>query len=306
MPLFDATAASFLTVDRQRELIELAQDVPVTVEVRDGEERLVHGTTPASDAALEELTRAFLPALRKAAIGSRKLEVEEDAFGLVLAEFVAAVRRYDLTSDVPFSATIATVLQRAVSDADRTSGLIAVKENVAARYLRLMHKHGGDVGAAYDECVSTSNGFDPLTFLAVHRALRGPESLDVTVGSQDSTYRAAGGGIAEASAHEGALGDAAAGSFVDEFADADLVRWLFTVVDDRQESILRAAYGFRDLATENFLVAAGLRPGEVLSDVQVAEVLSLARSTVQRDRKKALELMRDAYRQLLDDEDAQG
>lgn len=283
----------FLSVAEQRDLLTAAQDVPVTVTTADdGSERVTYGTTPASESALETLTAAFMPAIEKAARSAKVLD-DDDALGTVLAEFLAAVRRYDLTSDVPFSATISVILHRAVSDTDRTSDTITVRENVAARYWRLMHKHAFDVLAAYIECRDTSNGFDPVTFLAVHNALR-VKSLEALAAplSDDDPLQAAAHATHTPSAEAWIV-------------TADLVRWLFEQVGTREETILRLRYGFCDLATENLLYASekGLHVGDVLSDVQIAEVTGWARSTVSRLGNAALAEMRTAYAASLDVED---
>lgn len=302
MSLSAATATEFLSVTDQARLIAAAQDVPCQIVTdADGTERVVYGQTPAAERALEELTRAFLPLLHKAARSSKVLD-EDDAFGLALAEFVAAIRRHDTTSDVPFSAVLPTVLRYAISDADRTSDLIVVRENVAARYFRLMHKHEGSVEAAYGECRDTANGFDPATFLAVHRAIGSPASLDGAPGEYDGTM-SDGLTAGQFNAQEAALADRTPGPEETAVA-ADLVRWLFTLTDDRQESILRLRYGFCDLATENLRLAAGFRTGEDLSDAQVAVAAHLSRPTVQREKTKALATMRAALQGLVDEADA--
>lgn len=281
------TATENLSVIEQCELIAAAQAVPLTIVIHDGVEQLVYGRTPASDAALERLTTAFLPALHKAARAAKVLD-PEDAFGVALAEFVAAVRRHDPASGVPFSATISTVLFRAVADADRTSDLITVRENVAARYWRLMHKHDHNLEAAYAECRDTRNGFDPATFLAVHRAIGTTESLDLM--DLDGTDCAAARAIASPVPGP-----------EEQIVQIQLVAWLLALVSDRQEAIVRLRYGFADHTTENLRLVAGYRAGEDLSDVQVAHALITPRPTVQREKSKALSTMRAALQDLINE-----
>lgn len=288
--LYDIPATESLSVVEMWSLIADVQDVPVTVTAEeDGAERVTYGVTRASELALERLTTAFIPAIRKACRSAKVLD-EEDAFSIALTEFVAAVRRYDLGSDVPFSATISTILRYALSDADRTSDIIVIKENVAARYWRLMHKHDHDLQAAYAECRDTSNGFDPATFLAVHRAL--------SVDSMDALLSVDSDAFAASNIHRD-LGPEAS------LVEADLVSWLFTRVDDRQETVLRLRYGFCDLATENLLVDSGFHVGEVLTDIAVAEVAGLGRATVQREKAKGLSAMREALVELIEEESAE-
>lgn len=299
--LFDLRATESLTDEEQRELIAIAQDVPVTIEDTEDGERLIYGTTPAADAALDRLTRAFMPALRTAANRSTHLDHDTDAFGIVLEEFVKAVRAYDVTSSLPFAATIKTILRFAIVHADRTHSVINVPERVSGRYYALMSKHGGDVQAAYQECRTELNGFDPLTFLAVHYALAGASSIDVTAGESDNTYRAAPGGTANISSVEKALGQQL-GDGIEDFITRDLVEHLLAAVEPHQEDVLRHRYGFRDLATETSLVRVGLRPGEVLTDDQVAFALGRSRATVQRQKKAGLAAAKAAYDNALADE----
>lgn len=297
---YDA-ATEFLSVDAQLRLIAAAQDVPTEVIAEaDGTERVVYGKTPASEAAMEQLTTAFLPLLRKIARSSKVLD-EDDAFGLVLVEFVQVVRRHDLTLGIGLAPVLSTVLRYAISDADRTSDLIVVRENVAARYFRLLHKHEGNVEAAYAECRDTANGFDPATFLAVHRAIGAPDSLDAA--GVNGWEGGVAGGALLTEGTEAALADRTPGP-EETAVQADLVRWLFTLVEDRAESVLRLRYGFTDLATENLRLAAGFRTGEDLSDAQVAVATHLTRPTVQREKAKALATMRAALQGLVDESEA--
>lgn len=281
-----AMPTEFLSVARQLELIAAAQTAPVELTVsEDGTETLRYGANTASEAALDELVRAFLPVIGKEARRSKRLDFEE-AEAVLLAEFVATVRLHDLSSPVPFSKTIGTILSRKISDTDRTSDLVPVKESVAVYYWRLMHRHDGDVAAAYEEVKATANGISPATFLSVHAIVSGVDSIDVSAGERDVT--------ATAAAHEYAFG----GSFEDRVALRAEVDWLFTLVGDRAETILRLVYGFADSATETIRLAHGFRIGEELTDSQAAHVLSLTRPTAQRERVKALALMRAAIEQL--------
>lgn len=286
----------YLSDDDQRTLISAAQDVPTAVETDEQGERVVYGTTPAADRALTALTEAFLPVIHKVARTSKVLDFE-DALAVCLEEFVTSVRRYNLSSGLPFAATISTILRFRISDTDRTSDLIVVRENVAARYWQLVHKHDGDVLAAYEECRTTSNGFAPATFLAVHYAIASLDSLDGTSGDSD---RAEG----QNHTHEAALADPSP-SPEDLALNADLVRWLFTLVPDREEQILRLRFGFSDLATENLRLAAGFRADVsdlVMSDKEVAQVLGSTTPTVNRLKRRALDTMRAAMEEVVADE----
>lgn len=276
------TATEFLSVDEQTALLAVAQDVPTTVEAdENGEDRCIYGKTPESEAALSRLTTAFMPAVLKAARASRVQDFD-DALATALAEFMAAVREYDVTSRLPFSATLPSRLRFAVLRADRANDVITVKDNVAAVYWRLIHKHDGDANAAYEEVKTTDNNLAPSTFLAVHHIIEGVDSLDGVISDDDD--------------EDGPLHPVAASveSHEERIATEALVDYLFSKVNDRQEGILRLAYGFSDLATEKIRLAKGYAIGELMSDLQVAHALDLTRPTVQRDRKKALDVMRAA------------
>jgi len=281
-----AMSTEFLSVARQAELIAAAQSAPVELFVsEDGTESLRYGYSPASENALEELVRSFLPVISKEARRSKRLDFE-DAEATLLAEFVATVRLHDLASPVPFSKTIGTILSRKISDTDRTSDLVPVKESVAVYYWRLMHRHDYDVAAAYEEVKTTANGIAPATFLAVHAIVSGVDSIDVSIGAADAGD--------EAAVRAASLGR----SFEDRVALRAEVDWLFTLVDDRAESVLRLVFGFADSATETFRLAHGFQIGEELTDAQAAYVLGITRPTAQRDRVKALAVMRSAIEAL--------
>jgi len=302
-------ATTRLTLADQRRLIADAQDVELVVDVdADGAEVTRYGTTPAAEAALDRLTTSFLPLMVKVARTARALDYD-DALGVVAEEFISAVRRYDLEDDVPFHATITSALRYALSDASRASDVVVVKGDVHARYWRLMHKHDGDVGAAYDECRTTSNNFAPATFLAVHHALSAL-SMDwnPNVDGQNTSH----GSTVTHSVHGGTPSDlghmhlhnmvGAEPDPYDPFLTADFVRALFSEVTERQESILRALYGFEDAATTSLTLAAGFRPGDVLSDLEAGAVLGITRPTVQRERVRALGVMRAAAQSWADEE----
>lgn len=289
---------SFLSDEEQRALIAAAQDVPctVTADPETGEETVTFGKTAASEVALTQLVRSFTPLIRSMARTAPALGYDE-AEAICLERFMRAIREYDLNSELPFSRDIRTMLRFELSDKNRTRGVVAIKENVAARYLRLVQKHEGDVRAAYEECRTTPNGFDPSTFLAVHRAYGMLLSLDVEVDGDDS--QASG----DWNSHERFLIDRMA-EFEEDVANKDLVRWAFTKVSEREEQILRLRYGFDDLATENFRSRAGFRSDAddlVMSDREVAQCMGLALSSCNRYRREALATMRAALESLASD-----
>lgn len=297
----------FLSDEEQRDLIAAAQDVPCVVTTdNNGREVVKYGRTKASEKALTALVEAFKDkAIRNVARTAKILDFEE-AQAVLFERFVLAVREYDLDSDVPFSRDIRTLLRFELSDRERTSNIVTVKENVSARYFRLIHKHEGSVEAAYEECRTTANGFDPATFLAVHWALARLDSMDRGFDTSDQNPEGAPAtGRLKVDSPIGAIADSL-GNFDEDLAQADLVRWLFTKVADKEEAILRLRYGFSDLATENIRSAAGFRNDKddlVMSDREVAQALNSSTPTVNRLRRAALATMRDALDSLATDGD---
>lgn len=288
MSLYTVPATAFLSVSDQADLISVAQDVPVNVFTdEEGVERVTYGTTPASDNALGLLTTSFISAIRKAASASAMLDADE-AFAVALVEFVASVRSYDLSSTIPFSASIAVTLKRRVWEADRSADLIVVRDTVAKVYWRIMHAHDGDAAAAYETCRTSVNGLSASTFMSVHNVFGGVETLDPAPTSEDSGPRHA---LA-----------AAIGSAEKAVCQTDLVEWLFTLVSSKESTILRLAYGFRDDATEILRLDNGFQMGEELTDLAISAIVGGAGSTVQKQRVRALDTMRSAIE--ADDADA--
>lgn len=287
MPAFSLPATEFLSVTEQPALIAAAQDVPVEVVLVDGEEVTRYGKTPASERAMERLIAAFMPVIEKEARRA-KVNDEDDALGVLLAEFVSTVHLHDATSPIPFSSTIGTILRRKMSDTDRVSDVVVVKESVAAVYWRLMHKHDFDFAAAYAEVKATANNLAPATFLSVHNIIGGIDSLDPIRVAEDSEN-----GARHALAN-------AVGSHEERIVTAAEVDYLFSKVTDEEATIVRLAYGFRDFATEKIRVEAGFKGGEILTDVEISGTsVPLGRATINRRRLSALSKMREAMEESL-------
>lgn len=282
MPSFATAAAEFLSVTEQVDLIATAQDTPAIIATQDdGTEVTRYIATPSSEAAFERLFLAFLPAIEKAGRVSKVLDSDE-ALAVSIAEFTEAVRDFDVTSTLPFSATISTRLRFAVLRADLANDVIRVKRSSSKVYFNLVHKHGGDFAAAYADAKATP-GMDPSTFLAIHHVIGGIDSIDPVLRAEDSDNGAR---------HSLA---SAVGSHEEQIATEAEVAWLFTLVTDEEATVLRLAYGFCDDATENLRVAAGFSTGEILSDVEISgTAIGLGRATVNRRRLSGLSKMREA------------
>ncbi|MGL5829048.1 MAG: hypothetical protein ACRC0L_05700 [Angustibacter sp.] len=287
--LADRLAGEALSVERQRKLIAAVQDAPVVVSA-DG--RATFGYSAASESALAALTESFIALFRKEAAAARVLD-REDAFAEAVAEFVDATRRYDLGSSIPFSATIRTIIRRHLSDVARTSDIISVKENVAARYWRLMHAHDHSFSAAYNSVRQAGGGLDPLTFLAAHYALQ-VASLEIRLtGPYDAAALTLADTVADISTDH------------DDVVNAALVDWLWTLVDADTARALRLRYGFpRDLATEAVTASLGLHDGEVLTERQVGAVLGWSQTLTHRRIVRGLSTMREALQELVNEEEA--
>ncbi|MFC0623803.1 hypothetical protein [Kribbella deserti] len=272
-----------LSVSEQYALITDIQNVPTTVTIQDdGSEYVTYGVTPASEAAGAQLLAAFMPAIRAAARRTKLKGNEEEAEAVALEAFVRAVREYDLTSDTPFHHIVGNVMRNAVSRSDRDeSTSLTIPEVQVARYHRLMHANGGDVRRAYE---AASAGRDSAgggllskdAFLTIHLALNSSSSLDAP----------------SAAVHEAEL--EAPEATADTIVRREYVGWLLGQATRRQEQICRLAYGFTDHNTQRLRVLRGYRQDDVLEDMQVADCLDMSRSTVQRDRMKALATMRGA------------
>jgi RNA polymerase sigma factor (sigma-70 family) len=286
----------FLSDADQRRLIATAQDVPCSVEVdEDGTERTVFGYDPAAEAAMAELIGRFSGMIRNVARMSKVLDYD-DAESACYERFIRAVREYDLDSEVPFSRDIRTVLRRHMIDENWSADIVRVKIDVATRYSRIMKKHDGDVLAAYEECKTTPNGFDPATFLAAHYA------ISTKTKSFDEPRRTDEGEVEEGIVRDETVDHGSALASREEPFDAvvarrELVAWLFTKVSDYERTLLKLRYGFDDLATENIRSAAGFRTDRddlVMSDREVAQALGKTTPTIQRHRSAAERTMRTA------------
>lgn len=291
----DASATT-LTPNEQYALITDVQNVPTAVEVlEDGSEYVTYGVTPASEAAGARLLAAFWPAITKAARLAKLEATKDDAESVALEAFVVAVREYDLTSDTPFHHTIAGRLKHAVLLADREETRTYIPPVQVARYHRVMHACEMDADAAAEALRTEGRKWllSREAFLAIHYVMRGNEI-------PDSPY---GGAHLQTSDEYVDVVDPAL-SIEDEAATRDYARWLLSHTTDRQESVCRLAYGFTDLASDSLREAHGYRAGDVLDDLQVGDCLDVPRSTVNRERNKALKTMRAAAEAAIREEEA--
>ena len=312
MGLMNAPATPRLTPDEVTKLVAQAQDVTSTlVRDEDGSVRWITDRTPAATEALMSLVTAFQPAIsnaaRRGARASYKVVTmsREDAYGVAVVEFIAAVDAHDVEAEaeggIPFTAKIRTLLHRKVGDALVAADTVRIAKSASRLYWHYMFANGNDYRAAYRYVVEHKTGIAPATFVAIHEA-RAIGTLEI------------GGSLASGQAQPGSVGGSddivtvRAGQtpdlqpwqeeprdFAEDIATNDLVhRTLLPALDaKRQRPVTTLAYGFpQRLATETVLVGLGLRPGEALPDAAVGEVLGLGRVTVQRARTASLDVMR--------------
>lgn len=288
MTIFSGNTES-LSVPEQFALITDIQNVPTTNYTHaDGSTYTIYGVTPASEAAGERLMAAFMPAIRSAARRTKLRGNEEEAEAVALEAFVRAVREFDLTADTPFHHIVPNVMRNAVSRSDREeSTVLTIPETQVARYHRVMHAHGLSVDAALGGVKADSSKWllSPEAFLTIHLALNSTASLDTPSDAYEDELQAPE-------------------PMEDGFIRREYVRWLLDQTTDRQARICRLAYGFADGYTESLRVSHGYRAGDVLEDLQVADCLDMARSTVARDRLKALTTMRTAADAAIAEEEA--
>ena len=306
-----STPAAFLTNDQTLAHLIAAQNVTVTAiptetETWTGDEKTItttyhnrYGTTPESEVALTALTTAFRPLMQK--VGKAAKFLKEDEVTDVMDEaFMAAVRMYDPATEIPFCATIRTILFRALSDHEKTStDIIAVPEAVAARYWRLMHKNNLHALDAFNEVRDNSGThFTTTSFLAVHRALGGLDSLDH---GTDADGEETGPSDRMTTNTQYRHLSATTPSPEEAITNEALVSWLWTKVTDRQEMVLRARLGFDDDATEVRLSVYGLSVGTVLTDGQAAMVCDLGTKTANIAKREGIKSMQAAYQTLVDE-----
>lgn len=292
-------AAQFLTDAEQRKAIGIIQLADMW--------RKLDGGPAQVEEAYDALTRAFQPAIQRAARAS-KVQDADDAYGNALEAFVLAVQEYDLSvPEYPFSKYAASRLHRHISDTDRTSGTIRIPEGPGARYWKLMHAHGHDVEAAYQACKDPAVDLSTMSFLAIHHAMSGALSLDYTVTNNNADAGTMEGGAFNAEYGAGAVGEASRLTVPgpeEQAVERHLIAWLFTLVTDRQETILRLRHGFLDLPTDTIRLNAGHATGAFLTEEQIAHALGLSRRTIRDDQAKALTIMREAMQALVLEEEA--
>lgn len=261
--------------------------------------RKLDGGTAQVEEAQERLVLAFLPAIKRAARIAKQQD-PDDATAMALEEFWRAVMDFDLRDDsLPFHAAISIRMMNHITSASHEAGLIAVPHTTASRWWSILRAHDHDMDQAFAACRRGDTEMTSETFLAVYHALFGVDSMTPAVSTEGFTEEGHDGEYHRA-------GMTMAGSPVpgpeERVVEEHLVSWLFTLVDDRQESILRLIYGFTDGPTDSIRLLAGYPTGLDLSDAQAAHALGLSRPTVQRQKTNALRIMRAAMQELVDDD----
>lgn len=238
--------------------------------------------TPEQDAAMSTLISAYVNDIRRAAKGAKVISRED-------AEMVATEKFIDLAraegrSNERLAGFVSRAMVNAVMDADAEAGAVRIPPDTLRRYFNLVAEWGS-VEAAYAVCKMTTNNFDPITLLAVHRALNA-ESIEALACNEDGTESE------DAFTADDAVGAFSAAPGPEETViQADLIRHLFTLTTEDQEVILRLAYGFTDTRSEALRVRNGYQYDAPLSDAQISPVVAKSRASVQRSRHDALRTM---------------
>lgn len=307
--------ADHAEIDR---LIDIAQSAPsrtIVTENEDGssDEITVWETTSdtvegrrkirEAESAMEKLVNAFLPVIYNTArdvsesLVFKGLDAEE-MLSHLFTEFIDYARnRYVVGQEAKFAYAIKRILGLAFANRAREAGLIAVAQDSKRRYLKLMKDHDNNAAHALADC--KSGQFTPATFMAVHNAINiSDNSLD---GSRfDSSYNATSSDENEDNpAIDEAMHKAGyyEGDPADHVAQSALVGFAFLQVEDqRVVQAMKLKYGFDDLATHTLRVNHGFDQydADVMKVEDVARIVRMGRSTLNKKINDALEVMREA------------
>lgn len=288
-----------ITATEEADLVALVRTTE-TAQVADPETGLPvtrYFPTREQDDALQTLIAAYISDIRKAARTAKKID-RDDAEMVALEKFINLARAEGRTNE-RLAGFVSRAMVNAVMDADAENSAVRIPPDTLRRYFNLV-KECGSVDAAYEKCKNEANNFDPITLLAVNRAINAEsvEALQAASGDQDgSPANEIPSGLLVHG--QGSL-DSATSSHEEAIVQADLVRWLLAQVTEVQADICRLAYGFIDTRTENLRLQHGYQWDALLSDAQIAPVVAHSRAKVQRERTNALRTMREAMNTVLD------
>lgn len=211
----------------------------------------------------------------------------EEAESIVNSAFVEAIRELN----PPPAENADRILYRRIRQRAHDEALedrsVSVPAGTMKVYLAILARHGGDFHAAYEAARSGSETLSGATFLAAHVA-------NYSNTDRESIY---GGPTSD---DEPSVFHAVAEDDIDALDTHDLVHGhLLPLCDEEahEDVVVRLAYGFPQVSDRvvKLLEDSGFQPGDVLSDVEVSEVLhisGLGSRTVGKRRRAALAKMR--------------
>lgn len=229
---------------------------------REEESAAIADVIAGGSAGVERLALAYAPLLRGTVARYCKALGDDDARAVALETLVAVCHR--VGPDGYLAGLLPAHLTDALASETGRQAVVPVPKRMLTRYLTVTRASGG--AEPTDETLK-AHAMARESFEAITAALWAWGSLEAQYEGTGAVARAFGlwGGV-------------------DDFAAAEdrvLVDVAFRSVDDRERSVVRAAYGF-----------AGYRPQ---SDAEIAgEGWAGSRQAVQRTRSRALGKMREA------------
>lgn len=262
--IFDQGAERRLDRETERATIALAQ-------------------TGDEDATLA-LLYAYAPVLRNLVARHAARIGREEAQMTAVSGLLAAVHAFDLAN---FDGQLAGIIYGHVSEALRevSSTAMPIDSRTLRRYLRILKDADGN----FHQALNLTHKYEMTrsTFLAVHEALRANPLGDMH--SDDNS-------LARADWHASPIWAPAASDAFTDADDAALLTLAWRAVDAPQTDVLRHAYGFESfgdpMSDQEIVHALSVRD---LGEEAVAEgQVVVSRATVQRQRSKGLDAMREA------------
>lgn len=270
-----------LTPAEEADLVRVVRET-TSAQVADletGETITRYFPTAEQEAALNSLIACYIQDIRRAAKSSKALD-QEDAEALAVEKFIGLARDKSRSNE-RLAGFVSKAMVNAIKDADSENAAMRIPPRTLRTFFALV-KETGSLNAAYLAAKEKDRGIDAITVLAVARTLNASSIEALAAASDDDD-----------SADYVFVPDETPGP--EEIAvQADLIRYLFSLVPEVQEQILRLAYGFTDAQTEALRVKHGYKFDEVLSDAQISPVVAMGRVTVNRTRNAALRTMHAA------------
>lgn len=227
--------------------------------------------------AFEPLLACYINNIRKAARVATKTTgvatpvTYEDAVSAGYLALVEAVLAVDLANpEYRVAGIISHALANAMSAVVGDALPVSVPERTLKRYYGIMRRAEGNVNVAV--VLAPDFGMSIEVFLGIHGMVTSVDSLDAEVGHD----RDGGEGATT-------LYDSVAVAMPDvetEALNRVLVQHAFTAVNETEKQIVRLSYGFEEY-------------GDPVPDIEIGHRIGMTRPTVQRNRNKALDKMRD-------------